>query len=581
MAGEGGNRFGMRWSVARVALAVVVLAGLWVGTAAAGVTTLDPEVRPVSGGKYGGVFRYSVLGDPKTFNYFLAKETSSTDILDRVFEGLTTADGVTTEVIPSLAKSWEISPDNRVITFHLRRGVQWHDGRELTADDVIFSFDLVYDPNIPNNFVDGLTIDGQPLTYEKVDDYTVRFTLPRVYAPILRSIGIPIVPKHLLYDAWREGRFNQMWGIDTDPRQIVGTGPYRIVEYRPGERIVFERNPNWWQVDQDGNPLPYIQRLEASIAGNQDVQVLKFLNNEIDYLAPNLARVADLELQADQKGFRLINGGPAFGTNFIVFNQNPNTVPQPKLSWFTDKAFRQAMAHALDKESIIDLAYGGLAQPQWSPIEAANVFFHKPDVKQYPYDLQRAQAILAEAGYRKGSDGRLRDPQGNVVEFELLTNAGNRARETIGTLFKADLERLGIRVNFQPVDFNLLVRKLSETFDWDAIIIGLTGGVEPASGNNVWPSSGGLHMWYPFQEQPATDWEARIDYLFEEGTKYLDPNERKQYYDEFQDIVAEQVPLIYTVNPEAWFAIYDYVQNARPTAYGGLFYQIGEIWLER
>lgn len=571
----------MRWMKAWVALAVAAAVVWWGVPALAGVTTLDPEVRPVSGGKYGGTFRYSLLGDPKTFNYYLAKETSSTDILGLVFEGLTTADGVTTEVIPALAKSWDISPDNTVITFYLRRGVQWHDGRELTADDVIFSFDLVYDPNIPNNFRDGLTIDGKPLKYEKVDKYTVRFTLPRVYAPILRSIGIPIVPRHLLYDAWKAGEFTRKWGIDTDPKQIVGTGPYRIVEYKPGERVVFERNPNWWQVDKNGNPLPYIQRLEATIAGNQDVQILKFLNNEIDYLRPNLARVADLELRAKEKGFRLINGGPDFGTNFITFNMNPKTVPQPKLSWFTDKRFRQALAHALDKESIIDLAYGGLAQPQWSPIEAANRFFHKPDVKQYPYDLKKAQALLAEAGYKKGPDGRLRDPKGNVVEFDLLTNAGNRARETIGSIFKADLERLGIKVNFQPVDFNLLVRKLTETYDWDAIIIGLTGGVEPASGNNVWKSSGGLHMWYPRQEKPATAWEARIDYLFEGGTKYLDPKVRKKYYDEFQDIVAEQVPLLYTVNPEAWFAVYNYVRNAKPTAYGGLFYQIGEIWLDR
>lgn len=144
--------------------------------------------------------------------------------------------GKTTEVVPALAKSWEYSEDGLVWTFHLRRGVQWHDGQEFTADDVIFSFDLIYDDNVPNNFRDGLTIDGKPLKYEKVDNYTVRFTLPRVYAPLLRSLQVPIVPRHLLYGAWKAGEFNQMWGIDTDPRAIVGTAPFRILEHVPAQR---------------------------------------------------------------------------------------------------------------------------------------------------------------------------------------------------------------------------------------------------------------------------------------------------------------------------------------------------------
>lgn len=574
---------GGRAKLASVGVAVALLVALLSVTAAAAATTQDPDVADIPIGKRGGTLRYSSFGSgPKTFNYYLAKETSSTDVLGRVFEGLVTADGRTTEIIPALAKKWEYSEDGLVWTFYLRRGVQWHDGQELTADDVIFSYDLVYDQNIPNNFRFGLTIDGKPLKYEKVDQYTVRFTLPRIYAPLSRSIGVPIMPRHLLYDAWKADKFNEMWGIDTDPKKIVGTGPFRIVEYVPAQRIVYERNPNYWRLDKAGTQLPYLDRLEETIVESQDVELLKFRAGEIDYLAPDRRYVADLQMEAASKGFRLINGGPTFGSEFIVFNQNPNTIKQPKLSWFTNKLFRQAVAYAVDKESIIDLAFAGLAQPQWSPIGPAAKVFHKPDVKQYPYDLKKAQELLAEAGFRRGADGRLRDADGNLVEFDLLTNAGNRARETIGSLLKEDLTRLGIKVNFQPIDFNVLVRKLTETYDWDAIIIGLTGGPEPATGRNVWMSNGGLHMWYPGQKQPATDWEARIDFLFEEATKYLDNDVRRKYYNEFQDLVADQLPLIYTVNPEAWYAVYNYVKNAQPTAFArGLLYQVDELWIER
>jgi peptide/nickel transport system substrate-binding protein len=127
----------------------------------------------------------------------------------------------------------------------------------------------------------------------------------------------------------------------------------------------------------------------------------------------------------------------------------------------------------------------------------------------------------------------------------MITNAGNQDREAIGNLVRQDLTKLGMRVTFAPEAFNTLVGKLVGTFQWEAIIIGLTGGLEPHNGQNVWKSTGSLHMWWPKQEKPATDWEAEIDKLFDQAATTIDQNKRKQFYNRWQEIVSENTPLIY------------------------------------
>src|SRR5690554_4552346 len=264
--------------VLSLALVAVFSPGAW----AEGVVPAVVEVPEI--GRYGGTLRTGQISDPKTFNYYLYKESSSNDVLQHVFEGLVGTDGVTAEIVPSLAYKWDISDDGLTYTFYLRRGIKWHDGRELTADDVIFSYDLVYDPNIPNNFRDGLLVAGEPLTYEKVDDYTVRFHLPDVFVPILRQIGVPIVPEHILGEAYRNGTFAETWSVATPASQIIGTGPYRMVDFRPGEYVLLQRNPNYWKVDQEGNQLPYLTRMVIRSFDSVESMDLAFRNGDLDVM---------------------------------------------------------------------------------------------------------------------------------------------------------------------------------------------------------------------------------------------------------------------------------------------------------
>lgn len=531
-------------------------------------------------GQFGNELRIANLGDPKTFNPHLAMELASTSVLNRyVFEGLVSENGVTTALEPSLARDWEFSEDGRVWTFYLREGVHWHDGVEFTADDVIFNFDLIYDPDIPNAFEDGLTIAGKPLQYEKVDRYTVRFTLPEPFAPMLRQMAFALVPKHILETPWREGRFNETWGVDTPPEELVGTGPFIMQQYRPNEHIVYERNPNYWQVDTDGNTLPYLSRFIIHIAASQDVMRLLFDNRDIHLYAARGDEVTEY-YDTDHLDHTVYDGGPTFGSLLTVFNQNELHTPAPQVNWFQNRAFRRAVAHALDRQSIMDIVFGGYAVEQWTAISAANQEFLNENVRTYPYDLDEAARLLAEAGFVKGADGKLRDPDGHVVEFQLTTNYGNAALESIGALLKEDLAELGMDVDFDPLDFNLINDRMASGENWQALIIGMAGGVEPHDEQRIWRHDGRQHMWNVGRDDPQTEWEARVNELFDLGATTIDPDLRRQYYMEFQEIIADEVPVIYSISGIVHMVVRDNVKNVQFTAFGGAQHNIASIWID-
>lgn len=540
--------------------------------------------------KNGGTIVFSTTSDPKSFNDIIAKETSTTLVTEPIFEGLTRTNAFTTKVEPNLAERWQVSGNGLEWIFYLRRDVLWNDGHPWTADDVVFTFnELIYNPDIPSSARDIFTIDGQTFRVEKLDDYTVQFTLPVKFAPFLRSLGQAILPKHKLAEAVARGRFNFTWGIDTSPKEIVGTGPFKLVRYDPGQRLVFERNEFYWKKSPAGERLPYIDKIIYLIVQNSDVELLKFLEGTldgIDFRGMDYPLIKPLEKDHD---FTVYDLGPNFGSQFIFFNQNPGTNPNTgnpfvephKLAWFTNVQFRRAVAHAIDKEKIIEIVNNQLGYSQHSPLSPAAGFFYNPDVAKYEYDLEKAREILAKAGFHdRDNNGILEDHHGNEVEFTLYTNAGNTIRMDIAGIIRHDLEKVGMKVNFLPLEFNALVRKLDATLDWEAVILGLTGGIEPHFGKNVWMSSGQLHMWYPRQAVPATGWEKRIDELFILGVQELDENERKGYYDEFQRIVSEQVPLIYTVLDARLSAVRNKFGNLKPTNYGGVFHNLEEIYIK-
>ena len=539
---------------------------------------------------YGGDLILSSTSDPKSFNDITAQETSTHTVTGYIFEGLTHLDALTLKVEPALAESWLVSEDGMTWTFHLRANVRWNDGEPFGADDVVFTFnDLIYNDDVVCSGRDIFKIDGKIFKVEKVDDLTVRFTLPVKFAPFLASMGQSILPKHKLAKAVAQKKFNFTWGIDTPPSEIVGTGPFKLASYLPGERFVLVRNPLYWKNSADGKNLPYLDRIIYLIVQNQDTSMLKFLDGEVDFISLRGFEYPMIKPREAQGNFTVYDSGPDFGSSFLVFNQNTGINPKTKKTfvepvkskWFLDIHFRRAVAHAIDKTKMIEILMNGLGYPQISDMSESAGFFYNPNVEVYEYDLNKAKKILHDAGYiDRNADGVIEDPDGHNVEFNLLTNSGNVERVQIASIIRHDLQSLGMKVNFLSLEFNTLVTKLNATYDWDAIVLGLTGGIEPHFGKNVWHSTGSLHMWYPLQKKPATLWEKRIDEIFDQGVSQLDENKRKALYDEFQLIVSQELPLIYTVLNSNLYAIRNKFGNLKPTSFAGPFHNIEEIYIK-
>ena len=539
-------------------------------------------------GKPGGTLTYSTISGPKTFNLAISTETSSSEILDYVFEGLVETSWLTAEVEPSLAERWESSKDGLVWTFFLRKGVKWADGAPLSADDVVFTFSkIIYNKDIPASARPGLTIryrDAATQTWkrgqvkaEKIDEHTVSFTLPVPFAPFLRSMGTSIYPRHILERHVDDGTFTSTWDVGTEPGNIIGTGPFTIERYDAGERIVLKRNPRYWQRDAAGNPLPYLDRIIYLVVPNLATALLKFQAGETDFLNVTGEHFPILKPQEAAKNFTLYKRGPNFGTTFLALNMNAGKNPKNdapfvdpvKLGWFRTLAFRQAVAHSIDKDSIVDNVMNGLGYPQWAAVSPAAGDFHNPNVTRYPYDIGKANALLDGLGwFDVDGDGGREDAEGNNIVFTLATNSGNTVRERVCTIIKQDLARIGIRVNLRFLEFNTLVSQLTSTYDWDAIVIGFTGGVEPHHGINFWHSAERLHLWFPNQGEPATEWERRIDELFVSGSRELEHEKRVALYHEFQEIASDNVPVVYTALAERITAIRNRFANVTPTLFG-------------
>ena len=544
---------------------------------------------PDSAPRRGGELVLAITSDPKSFNPVLAKETSTSEITAHLFEGLTMIDPFDLRAKPNLAERWEASADGLTWTFYLRDGLRWSDGEPFTADDVVFTFnDLIFNDAVPNSARDIFTIEGKPLKVTKIDARTVAFTLPCKFAPFLRGMTQEILPKHILESAVKAGRFAFTWGIDADPKSVVGMGAFVLEHYLPGQSVTLARNPFYWKRSAAGAALPYLDRVRYMIVPSQDVELLKFMEGSIDAYGVRGMDFPLLKPLEVERNFKIIDLGPDMGASFMVFNQNPGTnektgkpyVAPQKLQWFKDREFRRAVAHAVDKARIIEIVKNGLGVPQYSPESPATGFFYCDSVRHYDYDLAKAREILSGEGFKDiNNDGFLEDKDGHPLEFTLITNAGNTENVDVASIIRNDLERLGMKVNFQLVEFNTLVAKLTSSYDWDAIVIGLTGSIDPHFGQNVWLSSGQLHMWNPKQKSPATMWEKRIDELFALGVQEMDEVKRKQYYDEYQQIIAFETPMVYTALGTRLTAVRNKFTNLKPAVYGGVFHNLEEISL--
>ena len=541
----------------------------------------SPKVMLGEPGRFGGTFLASQVNDPRTFNPILAQESTSLSAIGGLFDGLVEDNGETTEVEPALAESWTVNKDGLVWTFVLRKGLLWTDGAPVTADDVLFTFKVIYDKEIPNSSADVLKVEGKPIQVTKIDERTVQFRTQKPFGPFLRHIGVGLIPRHKLLASYEAHKFKETWGVNTPVKQLVGTGAYVMTEYTPAQRLVYERNAHYWKVDLQGHRVPYIFRIVATVVPNINADRLLFQAGQTDSYGVRPKEVAEFKRREKAGTYTVYDGGPTFTTGFMMFNQNARSgLPEYKLKWFRNQKFRQGVAYAIDRQAIIEQVFAGHGVPQYGPESPANKFFFNPNVTKYPYSLEKAAATLAEGGFKKGADGVLRDADGHPVEFVIGTNADNEDRVAIATIIREDLVKLGMKVTLGAEAFNTLVNKLTESYKWETMVLGLSGGIDPSGGQNVWKSTGSLHMWNPQEPAPATPWEAQVDRYFDLAATTVNQNQRKEYYNKYQEIIAEQVPVVYTAIPNAYDAVRNKFGNIKYTAFGGAFWNFPVIYIK-
>ncbi len=523
----------------------------------------------------------SLTSDPKTFNPMVAKEASSSVISSRLFEGLTRMDAITKQIQPNLAESWQVSHGGTVWIFQLRKGVLWSDGHPFTADDVVFTFnDLIYNTDISTSSRFIFTIAGRPIRVEKINDHRVRFILPKPFFPFLDSMSQEILPKHILYRSVKEKKFNSTWGINTPPDQLVGTGPYLLEQFSPNQKIVLKANPLFFRKE-----LPRIKKIYYIIVKDSNANRILFENGNLDAIGIDPSDWPILKKDEKRGNYSLMDLGPGPSSSFLVFNQNPGKhqksgapfVDPEKLKIFQNVFFRRAMAHAIDKKIIIQNYLYNLGSEQKTGVWEESIYFN-PDVSTYPFDLRAANLYLDKAGLsRRDSEGYRLDYSGKTFQFTLLLRNGDDTIAKIANQFAADLKLIGIKMHLKPILFNNLVQKLTSTLDWEATFIGLTGGLEPHFGRNVWHSSGVLHMWHPRQKRAATAWEKEIDAIFDQAAVEMNLEKRKILYGRFQKIVSDQLPLIYSVKSHVLYGVRKKIVGLKPSAYGGLFHNLEEL----
>ncbi len=545
---------------------------------------------------------------PSTFNYPISR--SPYGIFRFIYEGLIAENGLTGELEPALAESWVLSEDKKRIIFTLRSELKWSDGEPLTADDVVFTYQDIYlNQKIPTIYRDFLRIgsSGAFPTVKKIDRHRVEFILPEPFAPFLRYIEkLKILPAHVLRetilstDADGKPLFLSTWKTNTNPQKIIGNGAFKLENYIPSQRIVLQKNPFYWRSDLAGNSLPYLDKIIIQIIPSTDNQLLRFRSGELDSIGVDAEAFQLLKREEKRGKYQIYNGGPQLGYQFVGFNLNQaqNYEGKPfldpiKSRWFNNLAFRQAVAYAINRQQINNNIYRGLGEIQHSALAVQSPYYLSPEagLKVYNYNPERAKQLLLNNGFKYNDANELLDKDGNRVEFTILVKSEEKLRIDTAVQIKKDLSKIGIKANLQVLNFNTVLQKLLSSRDWECYVgaFGVPGAdFEPNLLSLFWSSKGSFHQ-FNLGSKPGeprmknwqvSDWEQEIDRLFMAGYQTIYENQRREIYGEFQQIVAEQLPIFFLVNPLSFQAIRNRIDNLKFSAIGGAFWNIDELKIE-
>ena len=526
-------------------------------------------------GVRGGNLVAAVSTDPSNFNRMLTSGLANTAITERLSADLVHINRGNMQLEPSLAARWEADKTGGIYTLHLRRGVRFSDGSPFTADDVVFTFQVLTDPGTQSSMSGQLETDGTFPAVAKIDDHTVRVAFQRPVGMGLRMLdSVPILPKNRLYKAYKEGNLGSAWGPSVAPRDVVGLGPFRLKEYQRGMSVTLERNPFYWKRDRSGQALPYLDAITFLIIPDLNSEALRFQQGELD-LVSSLNPENYAMLRRTPRGYTLRDLGPGLAMDFVWFNlnrgknsQGKSYVDPDKLALFEKAEFRRAVSCALDRKGMARSILLGLGSPQYGPVSSGNTVWYHAGIPQTAYDPAHARELLAKIGL-KDSDrdgiveyGSRRRP----LEISIFTSRGNSVREKAAQVIQDNLSKIGIRAGIQHMLPNEIASRFLSSFEYEAILFGFTPtDVAPDLQTDLWFSSGKIHFWCPNQEKPVRAWEAAIDDLIAKLVRSIDPAARKAGFNRVQEIWAEQMPAIPTIAPNILVGWSEKLGNMHPS----------------
>jgi peptide/nickel transport system substrate-binding protein len=493
-----------------------------------------------------GQLRFCLRSEPKTFHPLKVEDDASAAIRYLTGGVLVRMNRQTQALEPGLATSWKVSKDSKQITFKLRSGVSFSDGTPFSAEDVAYTVQQLMNPSLHSATGDTFRSGSGKVETKIVSPTEISIAFPAAVAGLDRQFDqVAILSAH------------------SPKKEMAVLGPFVVTDYKPGATVLLKRNPNYWKVDDQGHRLPYLDSIQLDIQPNRDVELLRFKRNEIEII--NSLDSEYFDKLASTNSNAVHDAGPSLDTEQIWFNQVAKApVPDYKKKWFRSATFRRAISQAINRDDLARVVFRGHAQPAIGPVSPANKFWFNSKLKPEVCSPDAAVKALQKEGFHL-ENGTLKDLQGNDVAFSIITNSGNKPRERMATMIQEDLQKIGIKANVVTLDFPSLIERVTQTFDYEAVLLGLTNvGLDPNEQMNVWLSSSENHQWNPSEKSPETTWEAEIDNLMRAQASAADPKKRKESFDRVQEIAVEQAPFIFLVNRNALSAVSTDVHGASP-----------------
>lgn len=505
----------------------------------------------------GGIFVDSNTADIQTVHPFLAEEAATIGVVGLIYESLTGGDVRNGQPAPNaIADSWDVAPDGRTYTFHLNQNAKWHDGVDLTAEDVKFSFDALADPATGSTYTGSFNDSVE--SWRVVDDHTFEVVAKEPLYTFLYDLVAYIVPKHI----WESVPFadwkNDPGATGADPTRVIGSGPFKFQEWKQGDSVTLVRNDDYY------GKVPIIDSYTLRIWPDQTGVVNALLNNEIDAAGLEPADIAGVE---GQPGIQVVHY-PTRGFAYYEFNLNPDVTTK-----WQDQRVRQAMLYALDRDSIVSdilLGYADVAQGTQPVVSYA----YAPDqiTTHYTFDVDKANSLLAEAGWADSDGDGVLDKDGESLSFELLYGGGSPLADQLVAYMQDAWKAVGIDATPRALEFPALIEATTTNLDWDVALYNFSWDA-----TFIQDAMFGCNQ-YQVGFNDMKYCNPDLDTIDDEAKRTFDEARRRDLLIQATNIVNEAQPATILYFPQGHAAFRDHLQNFKPSTWG---VDLSYVWIQQ